>query len=286
MTEPKLIPLPNGLTTRWLDVGSAADAPPILLVHGLAASIEIWEPVMPILAAHRRVVAFDLPGFGEAEKPDAAYDPAFFVAQLAAALDHLSAPRCHLVGSSMGASLLVRAAPTLGHRFASATLLAPGGFGRRVHPFLRVPTVPGLGSVLATPSRAANAFAVRLAVANPAVDTGPLVALQDRLSRLPGAKRAFVRTLRGFASPLGVTGRATFEADAQALTTPTLLVWGKQDRIFPRQQSRRAATVLPNLTHTEVLETCGHYPQIDQPEATAALIEDHLASADALSPPR
>ena len=213
-------------------------------------------------------------------------NPAFFVAQLGAALDYLGAPRVHLIGSSMGASLLGRAAPTLGDRFASATLLAPGGFGRWVHPFLRVPTMPVLGGLLATPNRATAAFAVRLAIANPAVKTAPLVALQDRLSRLPGAKRAFVRTLRGFASPLGMTGRAGFEADAQALTAPTLLVWGRQDRIFPCQRSRRAAVVLPNLVRTEVLEPCGHYPQIDQPEVTAALIEEHLARAEAIIPPR
>ena len=139
-----MLTLWNSLRIRIRDTGGSGT--PLVLIHGLANSIEIWDRVMPALAAHFRVIAFDLPGFGQADRPDAAYDGGFFADQLCAMLDTLGIERAHLVGSSLGASIIIRFAADHLERIDRAVLAAPGGFGRRTHPLMRVPSLPLVGS--------------------------------------------------------------------------------------------------------------------------------------------
>ena len=279
--------LAGGVSIRWLDTGPPPEgqpgAPPVLLVHGLAASIGVWAAVLPTLAARRRVVAFDLPGFGHADKPDADYRAeTFFVPALDAFLDASGVGRAHMVGSSLGASLLIRHGARWPRRHVSTFCANPGGFGRYIHPFLRVPTLPLLGGPLSRPRRALNAFAASLATHDRARRTSALIDEADALSRLPGAHRAFVRTLRGVAGPLGVRDRPAFESDARTLDrsgVPVALVWGRHDRIFPARQAKAAQRSMPSAA-LHMMEGAGHYPQIDRPEAFAALALDHAAAAD------
>ena len=278
--------LRDGVTTRMLDTGvpdgSDPTALPIVLVHGLAASIEIWRDVLPTLARERRVLAFDLLGFGHADKPDADYRAVpFFIPMLHAFLDAVGIERAHMVGSSLGASLLIRHGSRHPERYASATCANPGGFGRYIHPFLRVPTIPGLGTLMSRPQRATNAFGVRIAVHSKAKRTKALIDEADAFSRLPGAHRAFVRTLRGIATPLTVKELDVFEREARtfdASAVPTLVVWGQQDRIFPAKQTRTVEDYLPSA-RIEVKDGVGHYPQIDAPDAFARMVLEHMRGA-------
>jgi pimeloyl-ACP methyl ester carboxylesterase len=268
------IVLSTGLSTRVLDTGGGG--PAVILIHGLAASIEIWERIIPQLAKICRVIAFDLPGYGEADRPDAAYDAPFFVAQLRAVMDAFSLERAHLIGSSLGASLIVRFAENNLDRIATAVLAAPGGFGRGVHPFLRVPTVPIIGYQMGRPLKPTNIFAVRLAMADQRNATEDLINIADRYSKMPGGHRAFVRTLKAVIGPLGVKDRDSFEAQAQKIDRPTLVVWGKQDRLFSHRQSDRAMQLLPNATLL-MLDRCGHYPQWEQPDEFLSAVKAHLS---------
>ncbi|UWR22001.1 alpha/beta fold hydrolase [Sulfitobacter sp. S190] len=285
--ETNRIALRDGITTRVLDTGTpqGADpsAPPVVLVHGLAASIEIWRDILPTLAASYRVVAFDLPGFGHSDKPDVDYRAlSFFVPMFHAFLDAAGIDKGHMVGSSLGASLLIRHGSRHPERYASAVCANPGGFGTHIHPFLRVPTIPGLGAVMSRPQRATNAFGVRIAVHKKAKRTRALVDEVDAFSRLPGAHRAFVRTLRGIATPLKVKEMDVFEREArqfEALEIPTRVVWGEQDRIFPVAQLETVQDYMPSARR-EVLPEVGHYPQIDAPDAFCTILLDHLHEAE------
>lgn len=271
MTNPyRQIQLSTNLATRVLDTGG--DGPVVVLIHGLAASIEIWERIIPRLAKTCRVIAFDLPGYGEAERPDAAYDAPFFVAQLLAVMDALSLERAHLVGSSLGASLIVRFSEHNLDRIETAVLAAPGGFGRGVHPFLRVPTLPIIGYQMGRPLKPTNIFAVKLAMADQCNATSDLINMVDRYSKMPGGHRAFVRTLKAVIGPFGVKDRESFEEQAQRLNRPTFVVWGKQDRLFSHRQSDRAMQLLPNAKLL-LLDQCGHYPQWEQADPFSSAIE-------------
>ncbi|MEL6934092.1 MAG: alpha/beta fold hydrolase [Pseudomonadota bacterium] len=269
------------VSTRVLDTGG--DGPPLVLIHGLAASIEIWRHVIDPLSENFRVVAFDLPGFGYSDKPDADYKAVtFFIPILKAFLDAVELPRAHFVGSSMGASLIIRFAARHPQMVDRAVMANPGGFGRYIHPFLRVPTLPLIGGVMSRPQRVLNAFGVRLAVASKEKRTKALIDEADMLSKLPGAHRAFVRTLRGLATPFYLKDLDEFEEEARQFRSPALVVWGKEDRIFPVKQAQKVAKYMPGADAIR-MERVGHYPQIDAPEEFVALIESHLMSDAAMA---
>ena len=99
MFNTRNITITNGNKTRFFDSGGDKEC--IILIHGLANSIEIWERVIPELSKKFRVVAFDIPGFGQANRPDADYDSPFFVEQLAAFMDTMGISKAHLVSTSL-----------------------------------------------------------------------------------------------------------------------------------------------------------------------------------------
>ena len=271
--QPVQIKLVNGLTTRMLCTGG--EKPTVVLIHGLANALEIWNRVIPRLADRFRVVAFDLPGFGEADRPVAAYDSAFFVEQLRALLDTLRIERAHLVGSSFGASVIVRFSADNLARIDRAVLAAPGGFGRETHPLMRFPAMPLIGGWLGRPTPSNNRLTLRLAIHDPRDVTPDLVELTNRHARKPGSDLSFVRTLQTGVGMFGVRERRSFEAAASRFERPALVVWGRQDRVFPTHQSDRAVTLLP-LSERILIDQCGHYPQWEQAETFAMAVERFL----------
>ena len=120
-----------------------------MLIHGLGNAIEIWARAAPRLARSFRVIAFDLPGFGEASRPDAAYDGPFFAAQIVALLDALALNRVTLVGNSLGASAILHLSAIAPDRIAKAVLAAPSGIGCKTNVLMRVAALPFIGSWLA-----------------------------------------------------------------------------------------------------------------------------------------
>lgn len=257
--------------TRVLDSGGRR-GPPLVLVHALAHSLEIWERVFSRLAHGFRVIAFDLPGFGQASRPHARYDGAFFATQLKALLDVLGLGRCILVGNSLGASVVLRFSTLDPGRIERAVLAAPGGFGRETHLLTRVPALPLVGSWLGRPTPRNNALTLRLAIHSPADVTDGIVATVNRYAALPGSDRSFVRTLQQGVGLCGSRDRDVVARIAAAFPAPSLVVWGMQDRIFPPAQAQAAAAVLPR-SELLLLDACGHYPHWEQPEAFARAVE-------------
>lgn len=260
------IKLADEVSTRVLDTG--ARGVPIILVHGLANSLEIWSRILPVLAAHRRVILFDLPGFGLAERPAGAYDTTFFVRHLAGLLDSLELEHADLVGNSLGGSVALHFAAANKQRVRRLVVAAPGGFGPGTHPIMRVAALPLIGGWLARPTPANNRRTLRLALHDRTNLTAELQALTDLHAAVPGSRRSFVRTLQ---AGVGLFGARNCEETAQAarsLDQPVLVAWGRQDRVFPSENAERALTLLP-AGKLCLIDRCGHYPHWEQPEIFA-----------------
>jgi pimeloyl-ACP methyl ester carboxylesterase len=257
------IALDTGLATRLFDSGG--DGPPVILLHGLGLSLDIWGKVIPALTPSHRVIAFDFPGYGAADRPDAAYDGGFFAEQVRAVMDALSLPDAILVGSSLGASTVVRFSVENLHRIRRAVLMAPGGFGQAAHLVLRAPTLPVIGFALGKPTWLSNAYALRLSMADPAFATHELIDLAADFAKRPGSHVAFVRTVTTGLGPFGVKGTDSFAEAARAFNRPVLVLWGRQDRVFPVRQAQTAGGLLPDV-RVEIIDRCGHYPQWEAPE--------------------
>jgi pimeloyl-ACP methyl ester carboxylesterase len=270
------VTLKDGISTRYIDSGG--DNPTVILIHGLAASIEAWRDVVGPLSQKFRVLAFDLPGFGHSDKPaEASYEAVtFFVPMLKAFMDALDLSKAHMVGSSMGASLIVRFSARYPDMLDRAVLANPGGFGSYIHPFLRAPTIPIVGGIMSRPMRATNAFALTLTIHNKARRPKTLLDEVDAFSKMPGAHRAFVRTLKGITSIFGLKDMDIFETEARSMSAPTLIIWGDKDKVFPVRQSQIAASFLP-AANLVVMPNVGHFPQIDDPAPFAKHVAAHLS---------
>ncbi len=107
--------------------------------------------------------------------------------------------------------------------------------------------------------------------------TEALIDEADMFSKLPGAHRAFVRTLRGLATPFYLKDLKELEMEARQFRSPALVVWGAKDRIFPVKQSKKVTTYMPGAD-LRILEDVGHYPQVDGPEEFVKLIKGFMST--------
>ena len=287
---------------RWLELdglwihsvdrqpdASDADAPPVLLVHGLGASTLSWELVAERLASTlgRRVTAIDLPGFGRTRCLDRA---ATFATHRAVITAYLAERGPALVmGNSMGGALaasVAAARPDLVHglvlvdaafprprrnleqlgrtvRFAALTLprfAAPivGARARRLGPERLVDAT--MAFVLADPDR---------------LDPD----LRARLVALAAERRDYPEAAVTYAHAGGSLFRhllAGMRPDLAAITAPTLVVHGRRDRLVPVEFARAVAEQRPDWRYVELAD-CGHAPQLETPERFVEVVSGWVA---------
>src|SRR4030095_11943311 len=126
---------------------AAGEGPGLLLIHGLAGSAVTWRHVMPALAERFRVVAPDLLGQGQSDKPRGEYSMGAHANTLRDLLDALGHERVTVVGQSLGGGGAPQFAYPFPERCERLVLVDSGGFGREVTFYLRMLTVPGFEAV-------------------------------------------------------------------------------------------------------------------------------------------
>src|SRR5687767_8826743 len=127
MTGPERLELGRiGTEHGEIALMRAGEGDPVLLLHGLGATKASFLPTVAALAGAYRVIAIDLPGFGDSAMPvGAAYDPPFFARAVAGVLDALELERAHLVGNSMGGRVALEVGFAFPERTGQLALLAP-----------------------------------------------------------------------------------------------------------------------------------------------------------------
>ena len=282
MTGPERLELDRVCTAEGdIALLRAGAGEPVLMLHGLGATKASFLPTVAALAGRFRVIAIDLPGFGDSAMPvGAAYDPPFFARAVAATLDALEVERAHLIGNSMGGRVALEVGFEFPERTGKLALLAPSlaWLRERRWAALLKAVPPELGLLQPAPR-----------------------AIVDRIARtmVPGANDGWTAVgvdefLRGYLSP---RGRAAFYAAARniyleeperfwsrlrELQSEALFVWGRNDRIVPIGFARHVREALPAAEHLEL--NCGHVPQLEAPQATHAAVRDFFARAPLLTP--
>lgn len=251
---------------------TAGEGTPLVLLHGTAidAATLSYGPSLPELATRHRVVALDWPGYGASERPRVAMTVQDHVASLAVVLDALGFDRVHLAGFSMGGAAALGFALEAPEKVASLTMI--GSYG--LDDSLPVPLLPYLA--LRAPalrrgvvwglrrSRLLTRLVLRTIVfADPGRVTADLVADVHRHLRAPEAERSFVAWLRGELRPwkLGTS----FADRLDALTVPTLLLHGREDRVVPWRKALRASERIDDA-RLVVVPGCGHWVMREAPE--------------------
>lgn len=267
----------DGIDTFYLEAGRGE---PVILLHGLGSTNSGMLPTLDDLARDYRVIAPDLPGFGESSKPLCAYDAPFFARWLLAFLDELGIQRAHLVGNSMGGRIALELALRAPERVDRLALLAPAVALRRLRQF--VPLVrllrPELAAVPMLTHRTFVMGVIERFFADPRrIDRAWLEAGADEFMRVFSGARgriAFFSALREIYldAPWGPSG---FWARLEQLACPTLFIWGDRDLLVPAKFARHAARAVPHA-ETVVMKDAGHVPHFEHPRETHRLIRTFL----------
>src|SRR3954447_13658314 len=260
-----------------ISVLSAGTGPEtILCVHGLGGTKASFLPTVNQLADHYRVVALDLPGFGESDKPiGAPYDAPWFARSVFATMDALGIDRAHVAGNSMGGRVAIEAGLTDRDRIGGLVLLSPALAWlrpRRWAPVVRAMR-PELGLLQPAPRPIVEAMVKRLV---PSGNGGWTAAGIDEFLRAyltRSGRAAFYAAARNIYldEPHGDDG---FWTRLQSLESDCLFVWGRHDMLVPIGFMKHVERALPRAKHVEL--NCGHVPQVERPRETHAAIRRFL----------
>ncbi|MFN8160552.1 MAG: alpha/beta fold hydrolase [Solirubrobacterales bacterium] len=260
-----------------ISTASAGSGGAVVCVHGLGGTKASFLPTIAALADRYRVIAMDLPGFGESEKPiNAPYDAPYFARAVTGLLDSLGIERAHLIGNSMGGRVSIELGLLDPGRVGRVALLAPALAwlrDRRWRWLLAAP-LPKLGLIQPAP-RAITEPLVRSLV--PGGRGGWSAAGVDEFLRsflTPRGRVAFYEAARNIYldEPHGSEGLWTRLA---TMRPACLFVWGRHDQLVPVGFMKHVGKVLPEARHL-VLD-CGHVPQVEAPAETHEAILDLLA---------
>lgn len=241
----------------------AGEGRPVLMLHGLGGTKASFLPTVRALAPEgRRVIAADLLGFGDSDKPLLApYDPKFFAQSVISLMDALGLERTDIVGHSLGGRVTLEVVLHAPERFDRVVLMTPSLAWlreRRWAPFLKL-VRPELGLIQPAPRQVVEKVVKQV---------------------IPGGQSRYAAAgidefLRSYTS---ARGRAAFYAAARniyleqperfwerlkALEPPALFVWGSRDPLVPAGFERHVREAVPQAKHVTL--DCGHVPQVERP---------------------
>lgn len=248
-------------TMVWRAFG---EGPPLALLHGGHGSWLHWILAIPALAAHRRVLVADLPGFGASADPPTMPSGGLALAEAVAApvadgLLRLCGPRFALAGFSFGAVIASRIARTLGDRVEALILVGAPGFGLPITERPPLRRVRDVDPVALEEVHRANLAAMMIA------DPARIDALAVHIQSLNVPRTRI-------ASPL--VSRTTLLRDAlPEVTAPITAIYGERDVVAPQHEERAAllAAIQPGSRQT-ILSGVGHWAQWEGADEVASLV--------------
>lgn len=264
----------------------AGSGPAILLIHGIGDNSTTWDVVQTKLAQRYTVIAPDLLGHGQSDKPRADYSVAAYANGMRDLLSVLDIERVTVVGHSLGGGVAMQFAYQFPQLVDRLILVGAGGVTKDVNVALRIASMP-LGS---------EALALlRLPLILPALQlfgrlggaafgsTGLGRDIPEALRILealpePTASSAFARTLRAV---VDWRGQVVTMLDRCYLTesVPVQLIWGASDSVIPVTHAEMAHAAMPG-SQLEVFEGSGHFPFRDDPDRFCELVEKFIDSTE------
>jgi pimeloyl-ACP methyl ester carboxylesterase len=262
----------RGARIRFVEAG---DGPPLVLLHDYLASRAAWDDVLPGLATRFRVIAPDLPGFGESEKPPPSryrYDFDAFCESLADLVAALGLGRVSLCGHAMGGAVALTVAATYAHVVDKLVLVNPLVYPPRPDTLSRIAGLPILGPVVFKQLYGRSLFRSRF-LEGAATNDGAASRRVDHffdLFDVPAAREAAYATMHAMLDTRPLT------ASVPRVKAPTLVAWGRTNRAAPVEQGRRLARELGGARF-EVFD-CGRSPAEECPEAFTSAVVSFLAN--------
>ena len=270
----------HGRPVSYVLTGSG---PLLLLIHGIAGSVENWQEVIEPLAQRHTVLAASLPGHGRSAPGSGDYSLGALAAGLRDLLFALGYERATLVGHSLGGGIAMQFAYQFPEVTERLVLVSSGGLGPEVSPILRAAALPGAELFIGVTAAVGATVGSKLARAfgvvglRPTPDVAEIArgyaSLVDRDRRM-----AFLATLRGVVD----TGGQRVNAEDRlylAEGMPVLIIWGAHDPIIPVRHAETAHKAIPG-SRLEVFENVGHLPQLQVPGRFVTSLERFIAETE------
>jgi pimeloyl-ACP methyl ester carboxylesterase len=261
----------DGRRVHVVDIGSGAGTP-VVFIHGLSGRWQNWLENIPPIAAHRRAIALDLPGFGRSQLPTAPISIPHYAAVLDRLCDLLELESVLLVGTSMGGAVAAEAALRFPERVERLVLVSPAAVS--ITDFNPAPAAALLAALARTPlgtpdgmrailgRRRARHLALAMLVRHPTrIRT-------DILWELIGGRAA-----DGVAGAWDALIGQELRGQLSAIAQPTLIVHGREDMLVPVADSAWLSKQLPNA-RLEVFHDTGHLAMLERPVRFNELLLD------------
>ena len=257
-------------------VDTGGSGPPLVFVHGLGGCWQNWLLNIPAFMESHRVIAPDLPGFGESQLPVEEISIRGYAKVLDALCDELGVESASVVGNSMGGFVGAELALSFPTRVEKLVLVAAAGLSiehRRSEPLLTLARLWGAGatwlgarghSVVTRPRM--RRLGMQLLVRYPEKLTP---ALTYELVRGTGAP--------GFMPALKALLEHSYRDQLPQIEIPVLVVWGRNDMLVPRGDAREYVELIGSNARREMFEDTGHLPMIERPSRFNRLVEEFLA---------
>jgi pimeloyl-ACP methyl ester carboxylesterase len=255
------------------DEGVRDDPSPIVLLHGTAASLHTWEGWVETLKKQRRVIRFDLPGFGlTGPSPDGDYTIENYVRFVTAMLDKLGVRHCVLVGNSFGGYVAWATALALPNRVDKLVLVDAGGYAlAATSPPIgfRIAQLPVLNRLFEmTLPRGLVESSVRAVYGDPNKVTPELVDRYYEIALREGNRRALAQRF--------VQARpGELAARIPQLKLPTLILWGGRDQLIPPEAAEHFHRDISG-SRVVMFDDLGHVPHEEDPSRTVAAVKKFL----------
>jgi pimeloyl-ACP methyl ester carboxylesterase len=249
----------NNRQVRYVDHGSG---PAVVLLHGMAASWHWWLENIPALARHHRVIAVDLPGFGDSEPLPAPAEITTHARTVLDLLAQLNIESATVSGHSMGGLVALEMFVADPRRVRNLILVDSGGVPMSERRLAVVLAVLRMGSAVLRRRFIRTALATKPWVRRLALR----VAFRDprAMSAELAAKTMPLFGGPGFVDAVAAAGRAVHATVPEAITCPVLLMWGERDVIAPPRCAKQMHDRLPD-SELAVLAGAGHTPMIEFP---------------------
>lgn len=265
----------GGLNVHYRDEGPRDDPAPIVLLHGTSSSLHTWDGWAEALRAKRRVVRFDLPGFG-LTGPNATgdYSDAAYVGFVLQMLDALKLARVVLGGNSLGGAIAWQTAVAAPERVVQLILVDAGGYAfeaTSVPIGFRIARMPWLrGLMRHVLPRSVVESSVRNVYGDPNRVTPDLVDRYVAMTLRTGNRDALAQRMAQMSWGQNLGGLRT-------LTQRTLILWGGRDRLIPPAHAQQFARDIPGSTMV-VFNELGHVPHEEDPQRTVLAVQRFLGA--------
>jgi pimeloyl-ACP methyl ester carboxylesterase len=251
----------DGNTIRYVEEGTSEEN--LLLIHGLGASAERWEHVIPQFAKNYRVLVPDLIGFGLSDKPLVDYTTDYLSNFIRKFLKKLNIDSVIIIGSSLGGQIGAEFTYQNNSMVKKLVLISPSGIMKHSTPALDAYVMAAL---YPSDSSASNAFQIMSGSKN--IDKKTIKGFVQRM-KLPNAKMAFMSTL------LGLKDAEIISEKLVSIKSPTLIIWGENDPIIPIKYAQSFVSEIDDCRFVK-MENCGHTPYVESPDKFYKIVSDFL----------